>query len=313
MAANIFGRYVWLIDILRRYKRLTFKEICSLWQESGLSYGEELPLRTFHRHQDAIKDIFDVYIECDKKDGYRYYIDEPERLESNNLYNWLISSYSTLNQIKADSKLENRIIFENIPSGQTWLTHIAEAMRNNRVLSITYHGFGKSESTTFDIEPYCLKVAHRRWYVLARSPYYSERNKEKGIKPYDVFRIYALDRIMDIQDTDKTFEMNKDFDAAKYFEGCGGVITSDEPLQRIVVRAYDNFVDYLRTLPLHESQRELSSDEESTLFEYHLKPTFDFYQLILAQANQLEIIEPEAVREEMRGLALHILKFYDKP
>ena len=105
MAANIFGRYVWLIDILRRYKRLTFKEICSLWQESGLSYGEKLPLRTFHRHQDAIKDIFDVYIECDKKDGYRYYIDEPERLESNNLYNWLISSYSTLNQIKADSKL----------------------------------------------------------------------------------------------------------------------------------------------------------------------------------------------------------------
>lgn len=313
MAANIFGRYVWLIDILRRYKRLTFKEICSLWQESGLSYGEKLPLRTFHRHQDAIKDIFDVYIECDKKDGYRYYIDEPERLESNNLYNWLISSYSTLNQIKADSKLENRIIFENIPSGQTWLTHIAEAMRNNRVLSITYHGFGKSESTTFDIEPYCLKVAHRRWYVLARSPYYSERNKEKGVKPYDVFRIYALDRIMDIKDTDKTFTMNKDFDAAKYFEGCCGVITSDEPLQRIVVRAYDNFVDYLRTLPLHESQRELSSDEESTLFEYHLKPTFDFYQLILAQANQLEIIEPKAVREEMRGLALHILKFYDKP
>ena len=254
-----------------------------------------------------------MYIECDKKDGYRYYIDEPERLESNNLYNWLISSYSTLNQIKADSKLENRIIFENIPSGQTWLTHIAEAMRNNRVLSITYHGFGKSESTTFDIEPYCLKVAHRRWYVLARSPYYSERNKEKGIKPYDVFRIYALDRIMDIKDTDKTFTMNKDFDAAKYFEGCCGVITSDEPLQRIVVRAYDNFADYLRTLPLHESQRELSSDEESTLFEYHLKPTFDFYQLILAQANQLEIIEPEAVREEMRGLALHILKFYDKP
>ena len=47
------------------------------------------------------------------------------------------------------------------------------------------------------------------------------------------------------RDTDKTFTMNKDFDAAKYFEGCCGVITSDEPLQRIVVRAYDNFVDYL--------------------------------------------------------------------
>lgn len=97
MAANIFGRYVWLIDILRRYKRLTFQEISSLWQGSGLSYGEKLPLRTFHNHQKAIKDIFDVYIECDKKDGYRYYIDEPERLDNSNLYNWLISSYSALN------------------------------------------------------------------------------------------------------------------------------------------------------------------------------------------------------------------------
>ena len=70
MAANIFGRYVWLIDILRRYKRLTFQEISSLWQNSGLSYGEKLPLRTFHNHQKAIKDIFDVYIECDKKNPY---------------------------------------------------------------------------------------------------------------------------------------------------------------------------------------------------------------------------------------------------
>ena len=27
MSANLFGRYVWLMDILRRYKRLTFQEI----------------------------------------------------------------------------------------------------------------------------------------------------------------------------------------------------------------------------------------------------------------------------------------------
>lgn len=41
MAANLFGRYVWLMDILRRYKRLTFQEINELWQESGLGYGTE--------------------------------------------------------------------------------------------------------------------------------------------------------------------------------------------------------------------------------------------------------------------------------
>ena len=275
MAANLFGRYVWLIDILRRYKRLTFQEINELWQESSLGYGDELPLRTFHNHQKAIKDIFDVYIDCDRKDGYRYYIDEPERLEGNNLRSWLISSYATLNQIQADNKLEERIIFEDIPSGQTWLTSITEAMRRNHVLCITHQGFGKTEPSTFEIEPYCLKVVKRRWYVVARSPYYSQRNREKGIKPSDVYLVYALDRI-----------------------------------SGIVLLAYGGFADYLRTLPLHESQQEIESDDESTLFEYRLKPTFDFYQLVLAQGDQVEVLEPESVREEMRNFAQNLLNLY---
>ncbi len=298
------------MDILRRYKRLTFQEINELWQESGLGYGEELPLKTFHNHKKAIKDIFDVYIECDRKDGYRYYIDEPERIEGNNLRNWLISSYATLNQIQADNKLEDRIIFEEIPSGQTWLTCIADAMRRNHVLSIMHQGFGKPEPSTFDIEPYFLKVVKRRWYVVARSPYYSERNKEQGVKPSDVYLVYALDRISDIQDTGKTFKMKKDFDVHSYFEGCCGVITSNESPQKIVLRAYNGFADYLRTLPLHESQREIGSDDESTLFEYHLKPTFDFYQLVLAQGDQVEVLEPESVREEMRNFAQNMLDYY---
>ena len=222
-----------------------------------------------------------------------------------------------INQIQADNKLEDRIIFEDIPSGQTWLTPIAEAMRRNHVLSITHQGFGKPEANTFEIEPYCLKVVKRRWYVVARSPYYSERNKEKGIKPADVYRVYALDRISDIQDMGKAFKMKKNFDVNQYFEGCCGVITSDEPIQRIILLAYGGFADYLRTLPLHESQREIEGDDESTLFEYHLKPTFDFYQLVLAQGDQVEVLEPESVRNEMRNFAKNMLDYYnweeDKP
>ena len=143
-------------------------------------------------------------------------------LEDLHLRNWLISSYATLNQIQADNKLENRILFENIPSGQTWLTTLAEAMRYNKVLNITHQGFGKPEAHTFEIEPYALKVVKRRWYVVARNPYYSEKNKEKKIKPGDVYLVYALDRISDIQDTGKTFKMKKDFDIDQFFEGCCG-------------------------------------------------------------------------------------------
>ena len=257
-------------------------------------------------------DIFGVDIKCDAGDGYRYYIAEPERLRGNNLRSWLISSYATLNQIQADSRLEERIIFEDIPSGQTWLTRIAEAMRANRVLRITHQGFGKPYPNTFEIEPYFLKVVKRRWYVVAHNPYYSERNKAKGVKPDDVYLVYALDRISCIEDTDKTFKMKKDFDVDRYFEGCCGVITSDGKPQRIVVKAYGGFADYLRTLPLHKSQCEIKSDDESTLFEYHLKPTFDFYQIVLAQGDQMEVLEPEEVRDEMRNFARNMLNYYSR-
>lgn len=312
MAANIIGRYVWLVDTLRRYKRLTFKEINELWQESGLGYGDVFPKRTFHNHQKAIVDLFDVYIECDRKDGYRYYLDEPERLEGNNFRSWLLSSYATLNQIQADSKLEKRILFEDIPSGQLWLTTIANAMRRNRVLIITHQGFGRPEPSTFEIEPYLLKVVRRRWYVLARSPYYSERNKAKGREPENVYRVYALDRISHIKETDKTFTINKNFDAQAYFEGCCGIITSDKPAKRVVIRAYGGFADYLRTLPLHESQHELGGDDESTLFEYRLKLTFDFYQQVLEQGDQMEVLEPEEARKELHNFALNLMRYYDR-
>ena len=301
---------------------MTFEEINDLWVESDLSYGnsDDLTLRTFHNHRKAIKDIFDVYIDCDMKGGYKYYIDEPEKLEGDSLRSWIIDSYATLNQIRADQNLDGRIIFEDIPSGHDWLTTITNAMHKNIVQNITYQGFGKEDSNSFDIEPYYLKVVKRRWYVIARSPYYSERNRKKNEDngnrdlPEDVYLVYALDRISDIENTNKKFKLNKHFNIDEFFKGCCGIITDDnQAVERIVIKSYYNGPDYLRTLPLHESQVELAvDDDEATYFEYHLKPNFDFYQLLLSQAEQLEVIEPEHVRNEMRGFAKNILSYYER-
>ena len=312
MASNLFGRYVWLVDMLRKHKSLTYEEINDLWQQSGLCYGDELPLRTFHNHRKAIEDIFDINIACDTRDGYKYYIDAPEQLGNDGLKCWLIDSYAMLNQIQADKSLKGRIILEDIPSGHAWLTTITEAMRGNKVLRITHRGFGKPEANCFEIEPYALKVVKRRWYVIARSPYYSERNKTKGYKPEDVFLTYALDRISDVEETNQAFVLKKEFDIDEFFRGCCGVITSEDKIVRVVLKAYEGFSDYLRTLPLHSSQVELSSDDEATLFEYHIKPTFDFYQLLLEQGDQIEVLEPESVRNEMRNFAINLMAYYGK-
>lgn len=67
----------------------------------------------------------------------------PRELEGDGLRSWLVNSYATLNQIQADSKLKDRVEFEDIPSGNTWLTMFMQAMRENKVMEITHQGFGK--------------------------------------------------------------------------------------------------------------------------------------------------------------------------
>lgn len=315
--SNLFGRYVWLVDTLRRHKRLTYAEINQLWTESGLSYGadDELPLRTFHNHCQAISEIFDVYIECDIKHGYKYYIVDPERLEGDSLRTWLIDSYSALNQIHADQKLEGRIIFENVPSGSVWLTSFTNAIRNNLKVEITYQGFGKGEEHTFEIEPYYLKIFNQRWYVIGKSPYYAQKRKEAEAqgKPYDcaIYRVYALDRIINMDTTRMPFTMDEDFDINEFYDGCCGIIPSEDiAMEHIIIRSYYKGPDYLRSLPIHSSQTELSSDDESTLFSYDVRPTFDFYQKLLAQADQLEVVSPASVRNRMKQFVDSMQSYY---
>lgn len=318
MAANIFGRYVWLVEQFLYYGRLTYEEVNELWCRSGLSYGkgDNLPIRTFHNHRKAIADIFDIDIACDPKDGYRYYISNSEDLENDDLRRWLLDSYSVLNHVHADRKLKDRILLEHLPSGYKWLNVIADAMRNNRVVHVTYKGFGKMEASDFDIEPYFLKVVKRRWYVLARNPYYSELNrtenrKDGGERKENVYMLYALDRITECQQTGTSFKFEEGLDVTSYFGHDYGIIHTEEEPVRIVLRAYYNAPHYLRSLPLHESQCELNiKDDKSAYFELRVVPTFDFYQALLAQADQIEVLEPEFVRLQMKSFAEKILSYY---
>ena len=299
--ADLFGRYVWLIDTIRSHGRITFQEINECWKRSHLGYGDDLPWRTFMNHKKAIVDVFNVYIECDAKDGYKYYIDHPEDLEGDGLRSWLVDSYATLNQLQADRSLEHRIQFEEMPSGSRFLTRILEAMRFDRVLKITHQGFGKDYASTFEVEPYAMKVYNRRWYLVGRSPY------------YDDVRIYGLDRIQEIEVQEKTFKMPDDFDIKDYFAGCVGVIADrKQPIERVVIKVYGYARKYLATLPIHTSQTEIARDDESTTYSYEVRPNYEFLQALLMQADQIKVLEPEWVQNEMKRFAENILAYYQK-
>lgn len=70
MTKDLFDKYIWLVDTIYRAGKITLEEINKRWMRSQLSEGTSLPHRTFHNWRNAIEQVFDINIECDRKAGY---------------------------------------------------------------------------------------------------------------------------------------------------------------------------------------------------------------------------------------------------
>ncbi len=299
-AGNLFNRYVWLVDTIFRAGRISFEEINERWMRSSLNdTGEELPIKTFHNHKNAIQQMFDIDIACDRRNGYVYYIEHAEDMEQGGVRTWLLNTFAVNHLINESHHLKRRILFEEIPSGQRFLTTVIEAMRDSRTLELTYCSFWRTEASTFEVEPFCVKVFRQRWYMVARSV--SDGR----------IRIYALDRIEELRQTEHPFELPDDFDAHSYFADCFGIIVDEEyDVERVRVRIGGIQRDYVRTLPLHASQTESEITEKNSVFEYRLHPTVDFQQELLTHAvnaeGALEVLEPLWLRERMKNIGIDL-------
>ena len=134
MISNTYKKYLWLLNTLLRYKKLTFAEIRDKWMSSSLNDGTELSLRTFHDHRKAVQQLFDVEVICDKANGYKYYIEGHDSLEQDYARKWLINSFNVRNMVSEGKSLKNRIILEDIPQGTEFLQPVIEAMKEEREL-----------------------------------------------------------------------------------------------------------------------------------------------------------------------------------
>ena len=296
---DTFRQYTWLVNTILHAEKIDFEHICQLWLANDLNDGRPLSRTTFYRIRQAIDDMFGIRIECDNQ--HQYFISNPEALHDNSTQNWMLRTL-TVNGILLDSlSIRNQIILEDIPAGLEHLETIITAIKCHHTIQMGYQKFNDSEPYTTLIEPYCLKLFHQRWYLLGKS-------ERKG----GAMAIYALDRMTKTTETDAQYELAADFDAEAFFKNYFGVFIGEEnPAQRIVLRAYYNMPNLLRTLPLHHSQKEISKTDTYTDFEYHLVPTFDFRQAILKEGNELEVVEPLSLRNMIHDELVEALKKYE--
>ena len=132
----LFKEYIWLIETIQQAGRITFAEISEKWRRREGNRDANFSRTTFNRHRDAILDMFGIIIECDIKDGYRYYIYNKEELNSNSISSWLFSTLSVGNMLDENVSLQDRILLENVPAGEEYLPTIIDAIKLNRRIRI---------------------------------------------------------------------------------------------------------------------------------------------------------------------------------
>lgn len=303
---SLFKEYIWLVNTIKRARRISFAEIQEKWLDTEMSGGVEFARSTFNRHKDAIQDIFGINIDCDRKVGYKYYIANEKVLREDTVQNWIVSTMS-VNDVISDSKaLHDRIVLQQIPCDE-YLETFINAMKRKVRVEVKYRRYESDNITEVDFEPYCLKLFNQRWYVLAH--FHRDATPEKEERDY--YGVYSFDRMQEVSLTNVKFEVRDDFDAQDYFSECFGVFASEStPAERIVLRAYNKQRYYLNDLPLHHSQKVIGRGENYTDFEYYIRPTIDFCGHILSLANQLKVICPQSLADRIRQMAMDTLEMY---
>ena len=286
---SLILKYIWVVKTIHRAGRITLKELNEKWRANvDLSRGEDLPRQTFDRWKSGILDLFGILIDCEQRGGYHYYIANPKELSEGKLRTWLLNTYGTAETLSSNLSIHDRILTENIPSSQDHLSTVLEAMKSNNMLHITFKAFTMKEPKRFLVEPYCVKMSAQRWYMLARN------TEHKNL------RLYSLDRIEAVEISNTRFVLPDDFNAKDYFAEFFGIVLDESvPLQTIILRADKYHQNYMRTLPLHPTQREIFACDDYADFDLRLRPTYDFYMKLMSFGNMIKVLEPKTLQEEI--------------
>ncbi|MBR5835966.1 MAG: WYL domain-containing protein [Bacteroidales bacterium] len=299
MVTELLQKYIWLVQTFIRAgeRGLSLDEISTKWEDM---WGNEYSRRTFNNHREAVFEVFGIQIGCNRSTN-RYLIEYSESVSDENAETaWLINTFTVNNMLSlGKERLSGRVSVEDIPSGHRHLTGIMGAMTENFEIVIDYQKYTSEEVSRYTLRPYAVKEFAKRWYLVA---WCMERK---------AVRVYGLDRIKCLDITGNTFKMPKNFDVDEKFATSFGIYIPEGKGQTIVFRTTQKEANFLRDLPIHSSQKEISSDEH-VYFEIFVCPNEALIMEFCKHGARLEVMSPEIVREAVAAELKQAADMYDR-
>lgn len=195
------------------------------------------------------------------------------------------------------------ISFESSPEmqGVENLGDIYQAILRRNVLKIAYQTFRAEQPRDWIVHPYMLKEWDHRWYLLG----YVAEKKNHGV--------FALDRMKEIRVVRQPFIENTLINSEDYFSDVIGVtLAPDQQVETLELIFSPLLAPYIRTKPLHHSQRVLQQYEDGSLHvALSLMINPELMRMLMSYGKDLKVVGPLHLAAQIRELAQTIMAQYD--
>lgn len=249
--------------------------------------------RTFQRDIKNIARVYDITIASDKSTNQYYIENDVEGLHSRRLR----ENFEIVNAIRMSKGFAETLIFEERKSlGTEHMAGLIHAIQNKLIVNFNYYKYWDASVSSRSVKPIALKEARNRWYLIA----------EDG----DQVKNFALDRMKKLVISEHRFS-SIDYNVQKEFLNSFGIINgTDEDAEEVLLSFTPREGQYVQSLPLHHSQEMLLKNDSEMRFRYFIRPTYDFRMEILSYGDQVKVLKPQALKEEIKSQLQQALKGY---
>ena len=292
-----FKRYLYVIDRLRS-RPCSFSalqdHVMSKLEQDDIDTTFEYAIRTFERDKKDITALFGIVIQYNRKDK-TYAIDE-EEIENQSVTR-MIDAFSIHHALQEGNKLSPSVFLEKRKSlGTEHIYGIIHAIQNLYLLQFTHQKHWEDFSTQREVKPIAIKESQQRWYLVALD------------KKNETVKTFGLDRISNLKITDTKFKPVA-YNVEKEFQHAFGVETY-EAAEKVVLEFSKQQGNYIKTFPLHESQRIVEENEDSVILEIFIHTTNDIKMELLKYGSDVKVLSPISLQNEIKNRISEMSKLY---
>ena len=282
-----------LLNHPTKYARQEFKKKL---EEEELSSSDSSVTRILQKIQNdygiKIKQLKDQY-EIIEEESDPHYKDKYQSLLS-----------LQFRQIIQKNILENSVVAQYISFGNNtqnkgieFIDEVLKAIVDKRQLAITYQAFYEPQPRRYIVNPLFIREYQNRWYVII------EPIKEKE------HPTFAFDRIQKLEVLNKTYKIKET--SKKQFDNTIGITFSDK-VEKVVLWFNAWQANYIKTLPLHQSQEIIQEDKNGITIALKVNVNFELEQMIKSYGSAIKVIEPAYLKQQVLNDFKKSIQQYEK-